>query len=352
MLKIILFFAFLIFPQVLLAGVSNPNISVVGQFNSKYTNDQTSENQNMPTLNLGETELVFDANLNPYAKGYFVFSVGNEGFGTEEAFISIFKGLPSGLALKGGKYRVGFGKLNTVHPHAYPFIETARVISNMLPGKEGFNDTGVQTSYLLPFSDKFASTLSVDVLNGASFHPDETKSASAYLCRWSNSFMINERHPFEIGASFTQGTNNVQWKSKTDISGIDFKAKINFENQNSLVFQGEYILNNADIVIDTTTGTTSNLKRNGFYLFTDYKFAQRYNAGFIYDQYQNPDNKELTDKAVKGFIGYSLMEETTIFRLSFERFYPDGPAAGGLDAVDTYMFQVLFSLGPHKPHQF
>lgn len=341
-----LFFLLFLLPQILWAGVTNPNISVIGQFNSKYTNDQASEDQNTPTLNLGETELVFDASLNPYAKGYFVFSVADGVFNTEEAFITIFKGLPQGLALKGGKYRLGFGKLNIVHPHAYPFIETPRVLSKMLPGEESFNDTGVQVSYLLPFFAA-ASILSVDVLKGNSFHPDETKSDAGWLGRWSNSFMISEKHPLEIGGSFSQGTNNVQWKSKTSISGMDFKAKMNFANQNSMVLQGEYFLNNSDIVVDTTTGITNNLKRNGFYLFTDYRFMQRYNAGLIYGQYQNPANKELTDKAIKGFIGYSLMEETTIFRLSFERFYPDGQSA-----VDTYMFQVLFSMGPHKPHQF
>ncbi|MHB9155724.1 MAG: hypothetical protein ACYC5N_08570, partial [Endomicrobiales bacterium] len=103
------------------AGAANPDISVIGQIISRQTDDAASENANTPALNLGETEVLFSAYLNPYAKGFFVFTAGDEALGTEEAYISIFKGLPGSLNLKGGKCRIGFGKLNAIHPHAYPF---------------------------------------------------------------------------------------------------------------------------------------------------------------------------------------------------------------------------------------
>ena len=100
-------------------------------------------------------------------------------------------------------------------------------------------------------------------------------------------------------------------------------------------------------MIDTTTGDSSRIRRQGFYAFADLKFCQRYNAGIIYDQYQPIENKSLTNRAIKGFIGFSLLEETTLLRLSYERFKPENSSA-----VHTVIFQVLFSMGPHKAHKF
>ena len=41
------------------------------------------------------------------------------------------------------------------------------------------------------------------------------------------------------------------------------------------------------------------------------------------------------------------MEETTLLRLTFEHFVPHlGPS------VNTVGGQILFSMGPHKPHAF
>jgi hypothetical protein len=344
-LSIVVFSVFSYIP--LYAGVTNPDISVIGQIISNNTNDTTSEDANTATLNLGESEIVFDAYLNPYAKGFFVFSVGNDGLETEEAYCTIFRGLPGSLVLKGGKYRVGFGKLNPVHPHAYPFIEAPRVIAAILPGEDGFNEAGVQASIMLPSAGSWASQLSADVLNGNSFHPDEPKSVSAWIGRWSNSLLINDTVPVEIGVSATQGTNNTVWKTKTGVYGADIKTKIPFSNLTNLTIQGEYFNNDSDVIVDSTTGNFTAEKRQGFYAFADLKFRQRWNGGIIYDQYQPLENKNITNRAVKCFLGYSLLEETTLFRLAYEQFMPEGSSV-----VTTWTFQVLFSMGPHKAHQF
>jgi len=329
------------------AGVANPNISVIGQIISKNTDDSASQDAKTATLNLGETELVFDAYLNPYAKGTFVFTVGDAGLSTEEAYINVFKGLPEGLALKGGKYRVGFGKLNPVHPHVYPFIEAPRVLTAMLPGDDGFNETGAQASLLLPTFGSWASNLSADVINGSSFHPDETKAADGWVGHWSNSMLINDIVPLEIGASATQGTNNVQWGAKTNVYGADVKTKIPFSSLTILTLQGEYFNSSSDVVADTTTGHYSSLGRSGFYAYANLNFWQRCNAGVIYDQYQPFESPSFTNRAIKYFIGYSLLEETTLLRFAYEQFMPENS-----QIVHTYSLQVLYMMGPHKAHQF
>jgi hypothetical protein len=150
-----------------------------------------------------------------------------------------------------------------------------------------------------------------------------------------------------MGVSVAQGVNNVRWKAKTGVYGADLKTKIYFTSLTNLTLQGEYLVSNSEVIIDTATGDSSGTGRRGFYVFADLKFRQRYNAGLIYDQYQRAGDKSRTDKAIKGFIGFSLLEETTLLRLSYEHFKPENSPA-----VHTAMFQVLFSMGPHKAHKF
>ncbi|MCX5754203.1 MAG: hypothetical protein NTW97_11290 [Candidatus Krumholzibacteria bacterium] len=266
---------------------------------------------------------------------------------TEEAYLTIYKGLPKGYSLNGGKYRIGFGKLNPAHPHTYPFIEPPRVLAAMLPGEDGFNDVGAQVSILLPTPGSWASILSADVIGGSSFHPEETKSAPGWIARWSNSFLVGGDVPVEIGASAARGTNSVQWKTKTNVYGVDAKTKISFSSQTRAVIQAEYFYNTFQSVADSASGRTATARRSGFYAFADLRFRQRYDAGVIYDTFQAPLDENLTDKALKCFVGFSLMEETTLFRLTYETYMPEGSSD-----VHAVTFQVLFSMGPHKAHQF
>jgi hypothetical protein len=215
----------------------------------------------------------------------------------------------------------------------------------MLPGADGFNDIGTRVSYFLPFS--WASDISADAIKGAAFHPDEISAAAGWVAHWNNSLTLGDATPLDIGVSATQGTNNVQWRTKTAVYGADIKTKIALSSLTNLTLQGEYFYNNGSVVVDTTTGDVNHMGRQGFYAFADLKFKQRWNAGVIYDQYNPLENKNLTNSAIKGFVGYSLLEETTLLRLTCERFKPENSPD-----VHTVMFQVLFSMGPHKAHQF
>jgi hypothetical protein len=129
-----------------LAGVVNPDISIVGQPFIRWTDDESDPTHKRPTLNLGEVEGVFDAYLNPYAKGTFILSFADGGVEVEEGYFQLLRGLPGGLAIKGGKYRAGFGKLNPQHPHAVPFADRFRVLAAYLPGDEGVQRDRVSLS--------------------------------------------------------------------------------------------------------------------------------------------------------------------------------------------------------------
>src|SRR5512134_1995735 len=61
------------------AGVTNPNISIIGQPFARWLDDASDPAHDRATLDPGELEAVFDAYLNPYASGYVVVTVEEDG---------------------------------------------------------------------------------------------------------------------------------------------------------------------------------------------------------------------------------------------------------------------------------
>lgn len=359
------------------AGVVNPDISVIGQPFARWTDDASDASRKRVVLDVGETEFMFDAYLNPYARGTFVVALGEEGVELEEGYFTLLRGLPAKLALKGGKYRVGFGKLNPAHPHAYPFAERFHVLASYLPGDESLNETGLQLSKLVPLSGDASLNLSVDWLQGNTYRVEREVSAAlndplladpengdlqgeprpAVLGRISAFVPINDRSGLEIGTSATSGTNNAAARTRTKIFGADAKAKLWTGPRSYVLLQGEVLsLDREDAGWDETAATYSKtpVKPIGGYLFADVNWNTRYNAGASYERFQEPTTDKTSDQAFGVFAGLALMEETTAFRIGWEHLQPGRPAGATTDpeAINTVTLRVLYSMGPHKAHQF
>ncbi len=358
------------------AGVVNPDVSLIGQPVLRWTDAAGDPAAKRLVLDPGETEVMLDAPLNPYARGAAVFSFADGDVGVEEAYFVLSRGLPAGLALKGGKYRVGFGKLNPAHPHAWPFAERPHVLAAFLPGDEAFNETGVQLSEQLALPHDVALTLSADWLQGDSFRaPRDTAAGAAAndplrgaagdraeeprpaaLGRVSAFVPIGDRSGLELGSSFTQGTNNVAAGTRTSVFGADAKLKYWTGANAYVLVQGELLtVTREDAGWDETSSayTRSSVKPSGGYVFVDWNVSPRYDAGVSFERFGDPAAGGAAASAVGAFAGIALMEETTSFRLGWERFVPATPASLPTpDAVNTVTVRVLWSMGPHKAHQF
>ena len=359
------------------AGVVNPDISVIGQPIGSWTDAPGSTARKRVTLDAGETEIVFDADLNPYARGTFTTSLGAEGLSLEEGFFTISRSLPAGLALKAGKYRTGFGKLNPTHPHADPFGSRFHLMSEYLPGEDGFNDTGLDLSKLVALPGDGSLTLSADWLQGDAFRRARAASGAANdplagdpeggdraaeprpaaLGRIAGFYMLGERSGLELGVTGTQGTNNVAAGARTTVLGADAKAKLWRSANSYLLLQGEFLsLNRDDAGWDSSAAayTKTPVKPAGGYVFADYNFSPRYDAGASFEHWQAADATKTTNQAVQVFAGLALMEETTSFRIGWEHATPGRPAGAIEDpkAINTVTLRVIYSMGPHKAHQF
>lgn len=355
------------------AGVVNPNISVIGQPFVQWNDDPTSPGYDRATIDPGEVETVLDAYLNPYAYGTFVLTLGEEGMELEEGYFQLLRGLPLGFALKGGQYRVGFGKLNPIHPHSYPFAERWRVMINYLPGEESYDETGFSLSERIPMPGDFSLTATGDWLQGNTFRIEREPSGAAsdpldsdgdlfedtrpaFAGRLAGFTQLGDQSGLEVGLSATQGTNNVAADAHTTIFGGDVKAKLWNSPTSYLILQGEFFqqqLENAAWDSTSASYTTTEVTSNGAYAYADYNFKIRYNVGGGYERYQQPIPDGPWDAAFKLWAGFSLMEETTVFRLDWDHYQPGAPSGESEpDAVDTVTLRIIFSMGPHKAHQF
>lgn len=356
------------------AGVANPDISVLGQPFARWTDDAAEPGRKRPRLDAGETELFFAAALNPYARATVVAALADGEVGVEEAYFTMNRGLPLGLALKGGKYRAGFGRLNAAHPHTYPFAERFRVLAEYLPGEEAFSETGAQVSAQFALARDAALTLSADWLQGDSFRRARESSGApndplesggddgagepraAVLGRAAAFVPLRGASAVEFGLSAAQGTGNAAAASRTTLFGADVKAKLWNSESSYLVLQGEWLaLDREDAGWDEAAAayTRSSVKPAGLYVFTDYSFDRRYNVGASFERWQSADADAPWNHAFGVFAGLALMEETTVFRAGWERFRAATPAGGGSPAaVNTFTLRVVWSMGPHKAHQF
>jgi hypothetical protein len=327
-------------------GITNPDISALGQVLLSNPADLDTRQGKSWGLSLGETELVLDAALNPYSKGTFIFSIGEKGFEVEEAYASIFQGLPLNLSLKTGKFRCPFGKWNTVHPHAYPFIQVPYVLNpkktGLLPGEESFNDVGVELSLLIGIGEDWTTQITGDVLQGDSFHPDTSVQKPAWLLHASSLVQFQGQWVCEIGGSMSRGTFDPKVGTQVEIAGVDIKIQFTSSTGRKWVLSGEWIKRWFD-----GSGSAVHHPTDGFFVFSDYQFSIRQNVGVIYEQYRKLVDPSGVRYSLKPFWGFRLLEESTIIRASCEW---EWTCSG--ETVQTAVIQFLFSMGPHKPHTF
>jgi hypothetical protein len=351
----------------------NPEISVIPRFlvesNDGQKLDQGKREFSQPDFQFQELELAIQSYLNPFSRADVILTIPGPDIeanklGIEELYATVFRGLPLDLNLRFGKYRVDYGKLNMVHPHAWPFITQPLSQARFL-GEDGLNDLGISASILLPTGDIY-SKLTVDVLRGnaiphAAGIADTTGANPFYAnsARLMGFFTLTDESDLELGLSALTGIHDPYNRDRFWYLNGDFKYKYRPSVYTSLVLQGEYLYNtrsaaqnqafvpfvNAAGIPETRTITSS-----GMYLYADYQFFKLFSIGGRYDWSEAPYSKDDKATGVSVFAGYYPVEETLGLRLEYQHLKTDTPASS--TSVNTILLQVLFSLGPHKAHPF
>lgn len=295
----------------------NPDLTAIGDL-------QFAANPDSGRFSTTGIELAIQGYVNPYAYATAILHKpdGETPLDLEEGYLAINRGLPFGLGLKTGRFRVDLGHVNLEHEHTLPYIVPLQSAVTFL-GDEMWSAVGTELNALLPLP--WYSQLSLGYFA-------ESPESPEHLFSEGPSLSVSWNHFFDLGASthleggfsgLTTHTGN-----RTGLINTYFKMKWKPDSYRALVIQGEGF------------NAWENHARGG-YIWANVRIRKVWNGGVIVETTQIPGRDSLRSLGL--FAGFSPVEETTLFRLLIRRSTNRSPEV---------ITQVLWTLGPHKPHQF
>jgi hypothetical protein len=332
------------------AKALNPDISVIGDFiGAAGKNDASifAPQQPFPSLQMHESEIGLQAIIDPYAKGDFFISFGEEGVDLEEGYIT-FTALPGGVVAKVGKMRSAFGKVNGLHNHVLPWVDRPLVTTNLVGGEDGIDDAGISLERIIPMPKGIFLEATGQLFRGDSgdtnsplFHATDRGDLSTveHIRTYRD---INESTNVDIGVSYARGHNDVGSNYLTQLYGVDATVRwkpLRRSIYHSFVGRGEFIWSQRQEI-------ASEQKAFGFYTSADYQLGRRWFVGGRYDQSDRPLFANMTDKGTSATITYWPSEFSQV-RGQYR--YTD--YAEGIHA-NEFLMQLIFSLGAHGAHPF
>ncbi|MCL5123428.1 MAG: hypothetical protein M1511_02805, partial [Deltaproteobacteria bacterium] len=289
-------------------------------------------------FNLQEIELGVQAVIDPYMRADIFLSFHQTGVDVEEAYATTLD-LPKGLQIRAGKYKLAFGRQNQKHAEVWPFVDN-NLINNTIFGPEGFNEPGVEVSYLFPtpFFLQWQSSVTqgenTDNFNGL------RKGNFAYTGRLSSSVDLSDHVTALFGTSAAFGWNNTARGELTSIYGGDFLLKWRPATQIGIDWQTEYIYRRRQM----PTGTECDGGLSSYILG---KWSKRWGAALRGELYGIPEiGQGQRIVAISPMITFSTTEFFQL-RLQYEM---QKTIHGGIN--NEAFLQMIFSMGPHGAHQF
>jgi len=321
----------------------NPDIGVIGDFRGSYI----SRGKRNVDLFLNETEVSLQATVDPYLRGDFFLSFGRNpetgeyGVEVEEGYLTTLS-LPARLQLKAGRFRSAVGRLNTVHPHALPFIDMPNAFVNYF-GEEGLKDEGLSLSWLMP-TKTFYQELLFQVTSGYSESPAfarSDKNRLLYVSHLKNFFTIDDNNTLEVGLTGISVANDSARVTNMAAADITYKWKpVKMNTYKSLTWQSELFYNHANLADNFSVNSF------GMYSFLQYQLSKRWFLTGRYDYAQKPYDKTLKENAFSMTAGWYATEFS---KLEFETKTTD-------DNIDKRFYQAwlrwIFVIGAHGAHQY
>lgn len=328
----------------------NPDIGMIGNFLGAAGKSRGGSETLAPisSLTLQESEVSFQAIVDPYARADFFLAIGEEGIEVEEGYAS-FTHLPGALLLKAGKMRANFGRLNAFHNHTLPWIDRPLVMYNLLGGEvtdpdTGIKDAGLSVSRLIPAGKLFVEAIG-EVYRGDSgtlFKSSRRSdvSAVAHLRSYAD---LTESASIEVGGSYARGHNELGSEFVTQLYGTDVTFR--WRPLQRAIYRS--LTARAELMWSRREDLALTQKAFGLYASLDYQFARRWFVGGRYDQSDRAQNAAILDRGWSSVLTFWPSEFSQV-RGQYRqiRFGDDRRVAREL------LFQVLFTIGAHGAHPF
>lgn len=327
------------------AKLLNPDITIIGDFIGTAGHNRIAPS---PSLEMHESEMGLQAIIDPYARGDFFISFGEEGVELEEGYIT-FTALPAGLVAKAGKMRAAFGKVNLLHNHSLEYIDRPLVTGNLLGGEEGIGDAGISLTRILPAPKGIFLEGTAQVYRGDSsdlFTASDRKNVSVvgHLRGYKD---LTESTNVDLGFSYARGHNDVGSSFLTNLYGIDATLRwkpLRRAIYHSFLWRNEFVWSHRDQL--NALLATETQKAFGMYSSAEYRLNRRWTVGGRFDRSARARDANLIDTGFSAIFTYWPSEFSQV-----RGQYRFGRYAEGTDANEL-LFQFLFVLGAHGAHPF
>ncbi len=328
----------------------NPDVSVIGDFVGAAGGGSApplATLQPFPSLQMHESEIGLQAIIDPYARGDFFLSFGEEGVTLEEGYIT-FTALPAGLVAKAGKMRSVFGKVNLMHNHVLPWVDRPLVSTNLVGGEDGIDDAGFSIERILPAPKGIFLEATGQLFRGDSddvFHAQQRSDVSTveHLRAYRD---ITESTNLDLGVSYARGHNNgtlaLPGDFITQLYGVD--ATVRWKPLRRSIYHS--FVGRSELIWSQRQQFPREQRSFGFYASGDYQFGRRWFSGGRFDWSDRSQFDNLTDKGFAATLTYWPSEFSQLRgEYRFTRY------AENRDNSELLM-QLIFSLGAHGAHPF
>lgn len=339
-------------------------------------------------FSLGESELVFSANIDPNFRGTLIAALApDDSIGVEEGYIESI-GWARGLGIKAGRFFASTGYLNELHPHAWDFAD-APLVNKVFLGKQ-LADDGVQLKWVAP-TDTFIE-LGAEIGRGRSFpggnRDKNGAGAGSLFARLGGD--IGASTAWRLGLSHLRST--AQNRGYDDLDSTGTQVNNGFDGSSrlwvldgvlkwaphgnsghkSFKLQGEYFHRREEgsFTYDTAAASLGTQRdsyrstQSGWYAQGVYQFLPRWRAGYRYDRLNSGtvklglvDSGALAAADFPIYAAHKATRDTLMFdfspsefsrlRLQFAR------DKSRLGVTDNQVFlQYIMSLGAHGAHKF
>src|SRR5215470_13621044 len=332
------------------AKALNPDISVIGDFigaAGANTAPPLATLQPFPSLQMHESEVGLQAIIDPYARGDFFISFGEEGVNVEEGYIT-FTALPAGFVAKVGKMRSAFGKVNTLHNHVLPWVDRPLVTTNLVGGEDGIDDAGFSLQRILPAPKGIFLEATGQVFRGDSgdlFVAQQRSDVSTveHLRAYRD---VTESTNLDVGVSYARGHNNgtvlAPGDFVTQLYGVD--ATLRWKPLRRSIYHS--FVGRSEFIWSQRQQFPREQRAFGWYASGDYQFGRRWFAGGRFDWSDRSQFDFLTDKGAAATLTYWPSEFSQIRgEYRFTKYAEDKES-------NELLMQLIFSLGAHGAHPF